>query len=139
MSEDTPSFIKSPASTPKVDNAIVFALMKLTNLAAQPYDNQTTRIYKYHQIQDLIDIVIDPLLMPKVDEPTWAKRYKEIKHDLENQQRIEACPRYFRDKIQDLMQLFGVILFSSGYYLTEGISDEQYQRMAEKGGIVVDF
>ena len=133
------SFLKTPASTPKVDYAIVNALTRLTNLAAQSYNTQAERKYKYYAMQDLIFTIIDPLLMPKVDEPEWRDRYHQLMNDLKHQDRLESSPRYFRDVLQKLMQLYGVVLFSSGYYLIESLNDEQYMKMAERGGISVDL
>lgn len=142
--ENTPhysNYIAQPKaeSTPKVDLVIIYALNRLTILAAQPYLTQTERIYKYYQMRDLIQVVLDPLIAPKIRDTKhkdWAIRYKEYMVDLKRVDRLEDNLEYFSDTLQKMMRLIATVLYTNGYYFTESINDKQYMEMMASGGIV---
>jgi len=145
--EDTPhfsSYIKQPQigaaeSTPKVDMVIIFALNRLVVIGSQPYDTETQRMYKYHQMRDLIQTVIDPLIVPKINNPKypeWTQKYLEYMYDLKRIDRLEQNLEYYSDTLQKMMRLIATVLYTNGYYFTESINNRQYMDMMASGGIV---
>jgi hypothetical protein len=136
--EDTPhfsSFIKEPSTdSPKVDGVIIYALSKLTTIASRPYTNQTDRSYKYYQIRDLIFVVLDPLIAPKIRTRTrWVELYKEYMDDLKREDRLQESEEYFVDTIQKMNRLLASVLYTNGYYFTESISDREYVDIMASG------
>ena len=126
-------------STPKVDLVIIYALNRLTIIASQAYHTETERMYKYYQARDLIQIVLDPLIGPKIRDTKhkdWVLRYKEYMDDLKRNDRLEQNLEYFLDTLQKMMRLIATVLYSNGYYFTEVITDKEYVEMMSGGGIV---
>jgi hypothetical protein len=123
-------------TTPKVDAVIIYSLMKLTNVASQPYLNQTERKYKYYQMRDLMISTIAPYLIPKVNKDKWAKRYYTLVTKLEETQKIEYNLNYFNYLITEMMQLLTTILYSTNYYMMEDYNDAEYEQIIESGGEV---
>jgi len=133
LDEDVPHFSSyintQTGQSPKVDPAIIYAILQLIKLSAKPYINQTGRKYKYLAMRDIILTQIDPPLVPKMSEPEWAKRYFELMADMKNTNRLMYSLEYFQDTIQKLMQLFYVVLYSNGYYELESLDDDDYMEM----------
>jgi hypothetical protein len=143
--ENTPHFSsyinsdQTAKSTPKVDMVIIYALNRLTLIVSEPYDTETQRMYKYYQARDLIQIVLDPLIAPKIRDTKhkdWVLRYKEYMDDLKRDDRLEENLEYFSDTLQKMMRLIATVLYSNGYYFTEVINDKEYVEMMSNGGIV---
>lgn len=142
--ENTPhysDYIKEPdaKATPKVDLTIIYALNRLTTLASQKYFSEGERMYKYYQMRDLIQVVIDPLIAPKIrntKHTDWAIKYLEYMSDLKRVDRLEENLEYFSDTLQKMMRLIATILYTNGYYFVESINDKQYVEMMSNGGIV---
>lgn len=139
--EDAPhinSYIQQPSTaSPKVDGVIIYALSKLTTIASKPYTTQTDRLYKYFQIRDLILVVLDPMVAPKVrSRQSWVEKYIEYMDDLKREDRLQESEEYFLDTLQKMIRLITTVLYSNGYYFTESISDREYVEMMAAGGIV---
>lgn len=127
----------SLGNSPKVDGVIIYSLIKLTNVVSQPYESQTTRLYKYHQMKDLILTHIFPALIPKVNRDTWAKRYFKVTKHLNEIEKIEANLDYFNFLLQEAMILAYTILYSNNYYMLEDFSDADYEEMIAQGGVTL--
>jgi hypothetical protein len=130
------TFNNSLGSTPKVDPVIIYALMKLTNISAEPYSNQTERKYKYYQMRDMIQTTITPFLVPKVSRHEWARRYFILTKRLEESTKLEQNLDYFQYILGQYMQLLSVILYSNNYYLLENFTDTDYKELMASGGEV---
>lgn len=122
----------------KVDSAIIYSLIKLTNVAAQPYNTQTERKYKYYQMKDLIFIQILPAIIPKVTDKKLAEKYHRIKKQLDNIPKIESDLDFFSYMLEESMLLVDTILFNSNYYLMENFTDKDYETMALDGGVTLE-
>jgi hypothetical protein len=130
------NFNNTLGSTPKVDGVIIYALMKLTNISAQPYENQTTRKYKYHQMRDIMLTTITPFLVPKVSRKEWAIRYFILTKKLEETYKLESNLDYYYFILSKFMELLTTILYSNNYYMLENFSDTDYKELMSTGGVV---
>lgn len=122
---------------PKVDSAIIYTLIKLTNVASQPYDTQTERKYKYYQMKDLIFIQLFPAIIPKVTDKKIAEKYFKLKRQINNTPKIETNLDFFAYLLEESMLLADTILFNSNYYLMENFTDHDYELMMEQGGVTI--
>jgi len=127
----------SLGNTPKVDGAIIYSLIKLTNVASQPYSSHTERKYKYLQMKDLIFMHILPFLVPKVSRDDWAERYFKIKNAISNSEKVLGNLDYFGFLLEEAMILVDTILYSNNYYMLEDFSDREFEEMVEQGGVTV--
>lgn len=129
-------FINNPVGqTKKVDEVIIYALIKWTTLGSELYKSEQERKYKYLSMRDLVCTSIDPFVIPKISEPAWGKKYFEVIKKLKSPE-MELNLELFWQTLQEAMQLFALILYSNGYYYIESITDKQYQEMMKRGGIV---
>lgn len=119
----------------KVDSAIIYSLIKMATIAAQPYNTQTERKYKYYQMKDLIFIQIFPAIIPKVTDKSIAEKYFKIKKHINNIPRIEQNLDFFEFLLEESMILADTILFNSNYYLMENFTDQDYEDMLSKGEV----
>ena len=122
----------------KVDQVIIYNLFILGRMTSKEYSNETDRIYKYRAIKDHILLSIDPLLVPKVKatEQAWADRYKKLIAKLKDTP-IAAADETF-DILQQFMQLFATILYSTGHYELESIDDADYEKYYMNSNIASD-
>jgi hypothetical protein len=127
----------SLGNSPKVDGVIIYSLIKLSNVAAQPYYTQTERKQKYQQMKDMIFIHILPFLIPKVSRQDWAERYFKIRHAINENEKIHANLDYFAFLLEEAMVLIDTILYSNNYYMLEDFTDSDYDRMVEEGGVTI--
>jgi len=114
--------------TPKVDGIIIYILAKWATLCSTPYKSSQERRYKYLAMRDAICTGIDPLLVPKITDKAWAKRYFEVMRKLKKPGISDGNLDYFQDVLQEAMQLFTTILYSNGYYELRIITDKDYTR-----------
>jgi hypothetical protein len=127
----------SLGTSPKVDGVIIYALIKYTNISAQPASTYQERKYKYHQMKDIILTHIFPALIPKVSKKSWADRYFKIINAFNNTDKLEANLDYYQFIIQEAMILIYTILYSNNYYMLEDFSDREYMEMVEQGGVTI--
>ena len=129
-------FINSPTGqSKKVDDVIIFSLIKWAALSSETYKSEQERKYKYLAMRDLVCTSIDPFVVPKVSEPMWATRYFEVMKKLKSPE-MEANLESFWHALQQAMQLFALILYSNGYYYIESITDKQYVEWMKRGAVV---
>lgn len=121
----------------KVDSAIIYSLIKLTNVAGQPYNTQTERKYKYYQMKDLIFIQIFPAIIPKVTDRKIAEKYYQLKKHINNIPRIESNLNYFAFLLEESMLIVDTILFNSNYYLMDSLTDRDYEIMTTTGEVTI--
>lgn len=128
-------FNNSLGNSPKVDGVIIYSLMKLTNAAAQPYNTQTERKYKYYLMRDIITTTINPYLVPKISKEKWASRYKTLMKKLEEVEKLESNLEYFNYILVEMMQLITTVLYSNNYYMLEDYNDEEYMEALTYGAV----
>lgn len=129
-------FINQPlGQTKKVDEVIIFALIKWSALSSETYSSEQERKYKYLAMRDLISTSLDPFIVPKVSDPAWAQKYFEVTKKLESKE-VEFDLEYFWKTLKKAMQLFALILYSNGYYYIESITDKQYKEWMSRGAVV---
>jgi len=117
----------------KVDGVLMFNLILLGKMGTITYNNEKERENKYLAIRDHIALNIDPLLIPKMSEASWVKRYFEIKDRLFDKRMIYERLDDYCVVLQEAMQLFATVLYSKGYYKIEGLNDDQYSDWLEIG------
>ena len=127
----------SLGNSPKVDGVIIYSLIKLTNVVAQPYGSQSERRYKYLQMKDLILTHLFPAIIPKVSNKTWADRYFKVINHLNETEKLHANLDYFDFLLQEAMVLAYTILYSNNYYMLEDYSDREFEEMVAQGGVEV--
>ena len=132
------TFNNALKDNPKVDSAIIFSLIKLTNVAGQPYQNEIQRKYKYYQMKDLIFIQIFPAIIPKVTDKKIANKYWNLRRHLTNIPRIERNLDFFAYLLEESMLLVDTILFNSNYYLMETFTDQDYETMSNQGATIIN-
>ena len=122
------NFNRVQTAPQKVDQVIIYNLFVLGRMTSKEYNNDTDRIYKYRAIKDHILLSIDPLLVPKVKatEQAWADRYKELIQKLKETPPAAADETF--EILQQFMQLFATILYSTGHYELENIDDDDYEK-----------
>ncbi len=128
----------SLGNEPKIDGAIIYSHIKLINVASQPYNTESERKYKYHQMKDLIFIYILPALIPKIYDNKTAERYFKIKRYISDIPKIEANLNYFQFLLEESMLLVDTMLYNNNYYLLEDITDEEFTRMRAIGGVELE-
>jgi len=117
----------------KVDGVLMFNLILLGKMGTIQYNNFKERENKYLAIRDHILINIDPLLIPKMSEESWVKRYSTIRENLFNKKMIVQDLDKYCEVLQQAMQLFATVLYSKGYYKVEGLNDDQFSEWLEMG------
>jgi len=117
----------------KVDGVLMFNLILLGKMGTITYNNEKERRNKYLAIRDHIAINIDPLLIPKMSEKSWVKRYFDIRKKLFDERMIFENLDAYCEVLQEAMQMFSTVLYSKGYYQIEGINDDQYSRWIDMG------
>lgn len=128
----------SLGNSPKVDGVIIYALIKFTNITAQPASTIQERKYKYHQMKDIILTHIFPALIPKVSKKSWAERYFKIINALNNVEKLEHNLDYYQFMLQEAMILIYTILYTNNYYMLEDFTDTDYNEMLEQGGVKIE-
>ena len=136
MSDNVPKFTGKNGQPAKVDSVIIYNLLLLGKMTSKEYTKESERRFKYMAIKDHILLSIDPLLLPKVKatEEAWAKRYVELIKELK-EINIEYRADDFFDLLQQFLQLFATVMYSTGYYELENISDDDFERYYMSGTI----
>ena len=123
----------SLGNDPKIDGAIIYAHIKLTNIASQPAQSYSERKFKYQQMNDLIFIVLLPSLVPKVTQQDAAERYFKIKRAMAEVNKIESNLDYYKFVLEEAMLLITTILYNNNYYMLEDFTDTDLYNLSKLG------
>lgn len=128
----------SLGNDPKIDGAIIYANIKLINIASQPAQSYSERKFKYQQMKDLIFMYLLPALVPKVTDKDAAERYFKIKHAISEINKIEANLDYYQFVLEEAMLLITTILYNNNYYMLEDFTDTDIMNLQKIGEMTLE-
>lgn len=123
----------SLGNDPKIDGAIIYANIKLINIASQPAYTYSERKFKYQQMKDLIFIYLLPALVPKVTYDDAAERYFKIKKAMADINKLESNLDYYQFMLEETMNLITIIMYNNNYYMIEDFTDTDIVNLSKMG------
>jgi len=124
----------SLGNSPKVDGVIIYTLIRLTDKIIAKYSTNLERRLQYTQVNDIIQLLVFPYLIPKVYRDEWVRSYYKINDALNQTARLNSNLEYYKLVLKDAMELATTILYSNNYYLMEDLSDGNYEELLKQKG-----